>query len=1100
MAENEQKEASVPMITSDLQAHLIPLDRVGEAALHGLKPAVRMAAEGGGHHWIPADRVEEAMQHGMRLMQNNGQPYPDGEAPVIVGHNANGEPVWGSESGAEKEGAEAGGWKSAADAVMGAARGFAQFLDGLPTEQEERMGLGNNVLDDALRPFERIAIPLIEQYNKARGALSAPITPANLADAVRYSAGAAVPMLGPWINDTLDQAAKQVAFGNYSGAVGTILGNAAVAAAGEGAEPIARGVADAEMSVPDRIMEKFAPAEHLRKVASGESKSPQQQYATAREQGVNLPMREATQAPVPVQITKATEQSLLGAPKFARNTEANINALYGHAGKMLDDIAPESGREALGERVQKALQAHRAELVDDPGQRAEARDLLNRIDKRDMDGQEFGAAAQEALKQHHEQMYDRAGEFLTGALERKGALVGVGDVEAAANKILREEGSYYAEHPSALKIAGVQKALDQVLPLASPDARVRWYKAIGDDAKAAAETKAAKSSILRSDSPQNISKLRSDLWNLYQSPDIVKTRPEGWLKHLVESLDESLTSASNENGLTPAEIQKFRAGTSLWKRMKSMYDDPQSPFFSILRSSEPKTIAGTLEKLKPTAAQQFRGAMGDVGRGDLVRQQQRQIVSHILDPHENGQVDLAGLQSRFEKMPKEGLRELLAPQHLNALSNLAKRAQTETPYDTQPRLRQIVEAPDGLSASRAMFTENGTPRLTPSDMRFIQAADPALVPAIQREAASRILNPKGNDLSDLRNFPSRFTSQAKEQLRGVLSEEQLGRLANLADTTKKVNFDLNPSGTAKTLAPANELADILSAGGQLTTHALAGLGAGEAVSHAGVPGGAVLGPALTLGTSFAKSAAARLMTNPDFVQAVMEHQAPESLASIGKRAIGATLPGKVISTAVDAIRDRGGIQDAGRQLAPNESASASAASQGAAAKVLSPAAEENSALMKDAEVRAAPLAVTGTGASQPSPRDRFAAMTQRRNAQGQVTGVSTPPNGGQVESVTQAEPNEVHSAAEEAAELKSLQPTPAPGPAPNPPPATPEKPSDEVTIHTGASSSGQLDEPKPQARLEAPEGATHEVLHPETGAVMGHIVDGEYVPLDASNG
>ena len=33
-------------------------------------------------------------------------------------------------------------------------------------------------------------------------------------------------------------------------------------------------------------------------------------------------------------------------------------------------------------------------------------------------------------------------------------------------------------------------------------------------------------------------------------------------------------------------------------------------------------------------------------------------------------------------------------------------------------------------------------------------------------------------------------------------------------------------------------------------------------------------------------------------------------------------------------------------------------------------------------------------------------------------------------------------------------------------------------------------------QMAAPEGATHEVVHPETGQVVGHMVNGEYVPLE----
>lgn len=1018
MEKNSEKSEMIPMYAPDGTARLVPASEAHALMMRGAKVGLLMTPpDGSGPRVVPFEYAEAALESGGTLLKNDGQPYRAGEAPLVVGHNAAGEPIWGNymDLPASKR------FEMALTNVLrGAAKGI---FDANPTEQEKAEGL-TSPYDFWMRPLERVVEGQANEAQEAENLLKH----REYRMGVAHALASVIPMFGPMATQFGEDYYGRLAKGDIAGALGSLTGNAGTVAAMEGLPKAFRAGLDLAKTVPARVAEFQAPAESLNQAPRPGEMSPKERWEAANGMGVNLDRAQATGgATIPNVTKRITEHSLAGRGPFEENQAANLEALHQHAKDLREAAGPAMGREEFGEAAQKALQKHRGELVDEPGQRAEARDLLNRIDKRAMDGQEFGAEAQQALRTHHDAMYDKASNMLTGALERQGARVRTGNVEDIADQIYNENKDHFEKFPEALRTPGVKLAWDWVNRL-----KTREWK--GDGAQKL-------TSPARSLPPKEVAQLRSELWNLYQTGDLVGTPAEGWLKQLTGALDESLTDPANEKGMTPGEIQKFRAGTSLWKRMKSMYDDPQSPFFSILRSPEPKTVAGTLEKLKPTAAQQFREAMGDIDRRDLVRQQQRQIVGHVLDPNENGAADLGGLASRFEKLPKEQMRELLDQQHLNALGSLAKRTKVETPYDQFPRLKQIVEAPDGMSASRAMFTDSGALRLTPEEVREMGNAEPNLIPALRRQTMDRLMDPAGNGEADLRNFPSRWNRSQSEPVAGVLTPDQVKALDDLAEVSRTVHADANPSGTAKVLQPVGELSGAVTA-------ATTGLMTGHPVAAA-VP----------VATMAAERLAAKRMVNPEATAAVMEHEKPPTVAETVKG--GAETPG-LVTSALNPVEN------------PGKAAAGAAVAGGAAAQ---------------------------------STKDRFAQATRQRNAvpadANAREGVSTPPNGGQITDTGTAEPNEVHDPAKAAAEMQKLeqqdrarqastaasaQPS-APGPGGNAP----------AMVRTGAvaDDQGKQATPSPQAKLEAPEGATHEVLG-ANGETLGHIVDGEYVPLDSA--
>ncbi|HUD75795.1 MAG TPA: hypothetical protein VMQ76_12045, partial [Terracidiphilus sp.] len=104
------------------------------------------------------------------------------------------------------------------------------------------------------------------------------------------------------------------------------------------------------------------------------------------------------------------------------------------------------------------------------------------------------------------------------------------------------------------------------------------------------------------------------------------------------------------------------------------------------------------------------------------------------------------------------------------------------------------------------------------------------------------------------------------------------------------------------------------------------------------------------------------------------------------------------------------------------------------------------------------------------------------------------PGGGVIGDVTRSEPNEVHNPVEEAEVMRQLNPGRAeilpPEPVNQNGGVAALRDSSGKMIYRNSTPGDQTQKPS----LTAPAGATHEVLHPD-GSVLGHVVDGQYVPL-----
>lgn len=996
------KKASVPVVAPDGQAYMIPADQVSEAVVRGGKIAVRMQAPDGNHYWIPNDQIEEGMRQGGKLVQPNGDPYPEGTEPVIVGKNASGEPIWGS---GQPAGSSTHRFLQAAGSAMkGAAEGL---LDANPNEQEKAWGLTSN-LDYWMRPLERVAEGQMSEGEEA----------ADLAKQGEYSRAFAhgiasiLPLIGPWEAQTVEQYYRQLGQGDVAGAIGTLGGNAAVAAAMEAAPKVVGAAGRGVKGIPGKIAEWQAPGRILDRPVSPGDLTPRERYDAAKGMGVNLDRAQATNAPIPRMAKRVTENSLMGNRSFEENNAANVQALHSHAQGLLDQADPNNmSREDFGNQLQQALDAHKGQLIDRAGTETKANGLLDQLDQRPMTREEFGDEAREALEQHRQSMLDQERgiyEDLDKRLGDQGPKMDA--VREKARGIYEKNKRFYDNHPEALK---------------GGDARVwSWVKDLAGVDKPEKVASAGSAKGAPADTWSDLQTARSHLLDVSRGPEFVGDLATGWAKQLVGAIDETMTSAEKTPGLSAKDVKDFRQANAIHTRLKQLYDAPQSPFYWLARDEGIK-VADRLNSLSPQAARDFRESMGSVDREDLVGQQQRQFVQRLLDPAGNGQMDWDGFAGRWKKLPKEQTSAVLFPEHFDALDDLAQRSSQETPYDAAgSHLGQALKAPDGLAASRALFTDSGQLRLTPQEIRQVGEAAPELLPQLRRQAVSRLLDPTEAGAPDLRNFSSRWNRTQNAPLNELLGDEGMQNLDDLASVSRTVNLPTNPSQTAVVLQPASEAGDLLKGAGGMATQIAGGATAGGALTHEN-PVAIAAGATIPVAASVARGMVAKRLVDPDATAGVMAPRPPVPPVK------SAALPG-----------EGAGVAAAGGTAAAAQSAP-----------------------------------------KPPVPLDR------RRQE-----GVSTPPNGGQVSSTETAEPNEVHDAQKEATALAPPQEKPPSGePATTPPVAKPE-PGD-VMVRTGATSSGQ---PAPQAKLEPPEGATHEVLDKDGQTVIGHVVDGEYVPLETA--
>lgn len=1023
------------------ETYMIPPEAVAEAHLHGFQPALRMADENGDQYWIPASSASEAQENGLRSVRQDGTPYPAGQTPMVVGKNAAGQPIWGNESDLKTKpetgvlGQAKNFLSGIGDVLQGAVTGTEQFLDPRATPEEIAEGR-NGIYDQLMRYPERLVAPQVQEAEQ----FAENVNQGQPYEALRHAVGAAIPMLGPQGTEAGTQAAQQVAEGNPAGAAGTVAGNILLVPASEMAGEEAGFAGRAARLAPDvlrgRFREMVAPRARLETPSAPGQMSPLDRYRAAKDMGVNLPAGQAV-GTGPLNVAqRITERSMVGRPAYERTFGENLRALHQSAGQMLDEAHPEDvSREELGNRVKAATSAHRAALKDEPGQLAAAQQLLNDIHPQDMTRTEFGATAKSAIEDHLKSIRDRENEIYEDLDQRIGdKRPKVRDIRQSARNIYDANKRFYDEHPEALT-GGDARAWKWIKDLAGVDETGKM-KPVSDQTGLRSWT--------------DLQTTRSHLLDLTRGKEVIGDNAARWLKTLTGKIDETMTSAQKTPGMTPEDVTDFRTANNLHRSLKETYDNNQSPFYWLLRD-DPSGVAERINGLSPENFKRLQDNMAEIGRSDVVSQAQRQHAVRLLDPKGSGTIDLEGLSGRWKNADKPKMEGILAPDHMVALGDLADKVHTGTPYDAS-KLAEVADADNGTEAYHAIFTPgNGALKLAPADLKLLEQADPDLVPQLKRHALANLFDPSNNSIIDpskfdMKNFAKRWGKPDKELLSSLFNPDEMKKVDDLAEVSREVHANENTSGTSNVLQPVTEAKQLAS-----------GVIGGTAGAFAGGPVGAGIGAAAgPIIENAAKWRIAKAVNDPAVVESVMEHPKPMELKEAAKETVATPPPAAAGATAVG--------------LAESQSPQAQ---------------QSNADRMRE-------LLARRNGAGQPQPASGQGAPSTSGPQAGSTSaarqeGVSTPPNGGDV---TTLEPT---------AEERNLKPSEA---------AT--KPyinrnENQTGSRTGDSSGGgviQLKNPQgqrvwPEQATTVPAGATHEVLNPDGKTVVGHIVAGKYVPLQA---
>lgn len=166
--------------------------------------------------------------------------------------------------------------------------------------------------------------------------------------------------------------------------------------------------------------------------------------------------------------------------------------------------------------------------------------------------------------------------------------------------------------------------------------------------------------------------------------------------------------------------------------------------------------------------------------------------------------------------------------------------------------------------------------------RAVRQQDDALdlMPHLQQQAISRLLDPENNGTPDLAGFPTRWMGTENDSARNVLTEKQMKQLNEYSAVCRAVLAEDHPSGTAVKLQRILEM-------GAIGT----GLVGGLTAAFGGHPATRAVMVCAPLLVTLGQYVTAQLMNSPRFVQAVMEHEAPESIGSIVNRTLGTTVSG-----------------------------------------------------------------------------------------------------------------------------------------------------------------------------------------------------------------
>jgi hypothetical protein len=435
-------------------------------------------------------------------------------------------------------------------------------------------------------------------------------------------------------------------------------------------------------------------ADRMNKLSPDEQFTPQDTYQTAKDHGINLDLADATGSGAAEMTKKVTSRSLGGTKTFANAQEGNVGALNEWGDQYLDKLSPNSG-EAAGSRVQQALKTKLQDMKESA--RSDFHDLDERVGPNSIDVTK--------------------------------------NVQAEAQKIYNENSEYYAKHPEFIPkdawavvkdLAGVEepKAKGKTAkPDAGPVLVDPQGKPIASKPAGAAAAGSSDTAGPRMESWENLHNLRSDTMESYRnSPDLVKSRAEGWVQRLTGKIDEAMTDQASR--LTPEDRAQFRSANETWEQMKGTFDNPQHPFYHALRAPMASQSPGMMGAKAPELAREINSTLGS-NAGDF----QRSVVEKILGRDTNGAgYDFKGMPSRLKQYSPEYLGSLLGSENTANLYKMARIGKTL--YDNPN--------PSGTSAIAIPAAEAGAIGASALHGNFL----PMLAPPVEYGISKAMNSPK----------------------------------------------------------------------------------------------------------------------------------------------------------------------------------------------------------------------------------------------------------------------------------------------------------------------------------------------------------------------
>jgi hypothetical protein len=362
----------------------------------------------------------------------------------------------------------------------------------------------------------------------------------------------------------------------------------------------------------------------------GSTVTPLQRYLNAKELGVNLDAADATNSPKLQAVKHLNENSLFGGPRYEKLKGQNTGALQDVTEGLLDSMYT-GDRESGGRMIQDALKTNQG------GLRSGAEAGFQQLSDATKGTRIAGAPA----------VGDMATK-LRGKIEPLASRY----PSLAPNqtiKVLQDLSKVGVTPkppaPSFLDAPGSEFAVEQKTPTSPPDT---W---------------------------SDLQRLRSATHDFTVSnPDLVKSQALAPLQVMTSALDDAMTNASS--GLTPEQQRLFRSSNAQWKDMKETFDDPSSPYYHAVRTSNPSTLYGGIGPKTPENAVGLRGRLSPFdqypnGPSDALGAIRRGTVEGALKENAEGAPNFQRFAGRLRTIPGDYRAELFSPDQNAQLERIA---------------------------------------------------------------------------------------------------------------------------------------------------------------------------------------------------------------------------------------------------------------------------------------------------------------------------------------------------------------------------------------------------------------------------------------------